>query len=65
MKHPRLVCPECGSVSVDSGAKNCTCLNCGHKARKFPSSTDPVESPEKWDGRERVAGHVLPKGGAE
>lgn len=66
MKKPRLICPSCGSVSVDQGAKGCTCLNCGNKARRFPSSTDPMPTPSAWDGRARDAyGRVLPKRGAQ
>lgn len=61
----RHVCPECGSVSNDQTHKGFVCLLCGHRAKKFPASTDPVPSTEKWDGRERVAGQILPKEGAE
>ena len=56
MKRPRHICPACGSVAADKGAKGMTCLNCGHKARRFPLSTDPVPGPEQWDGRPRAGG---------
>ncbi|MCL8385542.1 hypothetical protein [Xanthobacter aminoxidans] len=65
MKAPRRICPACGSIKVDVGPKATRCLNCGHVARKFPSSLAPVASPEKWDGRDRAFGHVLPAKGAE
>ena len=65
MKKTRCICPACGSVKVDIGPKASRCLNCGHAARKFPTSLDPVASPEDWDGRARASGHVLPAKGAE
>lgn len=58
-KRPRRICPQCGSVYVDVAPKLMRCLNCGHSARHFPASTDPVPSPESWDGRARVGGRVL------
>lgn len=61
----RPVCPACGSVSVKRGPSGFTCRKCAHTARRFPSTTDPVESAERWDGRERANGQVLKVKGAE
>lgn len=63
----RFICPRCGSAKTDAAPKQVRCLNCGHTAprKHFPTSTDPVISPEDWDGRPRSNGQVLKIGGAE
>lgn len=58
---PRKICPACGSVAIHPRGRDFACGGCGHVARKFPLSTDPVPSAEAWDGRPRGAsGQVLP-----
>lgn len=56
----RHICPSCGSVAVHQRGRDFVCGGCGHAARKFPLSTDPVPCAETWDGRPRISGQVLP-----
>lgn len=66
MKRARFICPECGSVAVDAGAKLFRCLNCGHQARRFPRACDMAgPSAGQSDGRPRAGGQVLKCRGAE
>lgn len=60
MRRPRYICPSCGSVAINLLGRDFVCGGCGHVARKFPLSTDPVPGAEDWDGRPRCDGRVLP-----
>lgn len=33
-KHPRPICPSCGSVKCKPVIRNAECLNCGHVAKR-------------------------------